>query len=439
MPPRRCALLLPLAWLLSIVAGCDHPAACGPSGECPSPLTCVEGLCRNTLGVAVGGSDATVNDASCPSDGPLDARAFAAAAPFAAGLAVVGGEPVADSCQTAPPTATGANARIAACGGFAALPPLPALAEGPANRVGAMAAEHPGDGSLWLVGGRSGVDEDQPSGEVLRLQPGATAWTQATAPVSARSHGALVATSSPKALWLFGGDIGPGGTPIATAELRKLAVPSTTWQLAVAGGELPGARRNFASTSLGDRVALFGGADAGDASTADVHLLHAASLTWKRVSVTGPTPGPRIDAALVGMGTDQLLLFGGDEEGWGPRNDLWRLDLQLGAWTRLRAGDRDAAGRTDTTLAPVDDVCAPPAALLTPSTTDPEARAGVALIRLAGGDLLLFGGRGRCGPLADLWRLDASSAGWARIRAGGGGLCPLRADSCAHLCSGATP
>ena len=435
---RRTALGCALLLAASLLA-CDHPAACGPDGACPTQLTCVDGLCRNTLGVQVRSTDTSTADGSCPSAEPLGARAFAASAAGVGGLALIGGEPAADACNESPPQQTGANAQVATCGGFAALPPLPALTGGSVSRLGAMAARHPVDWSLWLVGGRSGADGEQPSGEVWRLAPGGNAWTVATAPVSPRSHGALIATTSPKALWLYGGDIGPGGIPIATAELRRLGATTTTWQIAVAGGEPPGARRNFASTSLGDRLAIFGGADAGDDINNEVHLLHTASLTWKRVAVLGPTPSARTNAALVAMASDQLLLYGGDEVGWGPRNDLWRLDLTIGVWTRLRVGDVDGDGRADGPLATIADACAPPTAWLAPSTQDPEARFGCALARVDGGDLLLYGGKGRCGALADLWRLDAATATWARIRAGGGGLCPLRADSCAQLCSGAQP
>lgn len=432
------ALATALATLaLLATAGCDQPAACGPDGECPNPLTCVSGFCRNTLGVAVGGDDASTADASCPSASPPGARAFAASAAFEGGLAIVGGEPIADDCHSDVQPAQGRCARIAACGGFAELPPLPALTDGTTGVVGAMAARHPGDGSLWVVGGRSGAEGAQPSGAVRKLPPGGAAWTTATAAVSGRSHGVLIATSSPKALWLFGGDIGQGGIPIATGELRRMLMPATSWQLAAAGGQLPGARRNMAGASLGDRFAIFGGADAGDDVHGDVHVLHAASTTWTRIATLGVGPGPRTDAALLASGNDQLLVFGGDEPDWGPRNDLWRLDLASGAWTRLRPGDLAADGRTDGPLGPIADACAPPTALLQPSTQDPEARAGGAWVRIDGGDLLLYGGRGRCGALDDLWRLDVAAPSWSRLRAGGGGICPLRAESCAQLCSGA--
>jgi hypothetical protein len=377
---------------------------------------------------------ATASLRGCTGQAPLAARAFAASC-GGEGLAILGGEITTDDCLASAPTPSGVAAQALPCGGFSALPSPPPLPDGGRNRVGALATRHPVDGSLWLIGGRAGVADDAPAGDVWRLPVGSDTWLKGTSAVSGRSHGTLLASSSPKALWLYGGDIGPGGSPIATAELRKLLANQTTWQLVAAGGALPGPRRGAAGASLGDRLALFGGADATDSLRQDVHVLHAATDTWTRVQTIGDAPTARSDAAMVARDSEHLLVFGGFDATWGQRNDLYRLDLTVGAWTKLRQGDLASDGSIDGPLAVVIDACALPAALLTPALADPEARAGAALHRVDSGDLLLFGGHGRCGALDDLWRLDAAAASWARLRAPGGGICAQRSQTCATFCA----
>ncbi len=422
---------------------CDKPIPCVGQADCPPHLVCNGGRCTQGLGAqgdAGGGAGNGGAGSGCGNALAPIGRGFAAATPFDTGLLIVGGDPGALPCTAASPALADA-AVVEACGGTRAAPALPPLPTsggpgggGAGGRLGAMAARHPITAAVWLVGGRGHAPDGEPTGQVLQWHAGAAAWQPATAAVTPRSHGGMAATTTPPALWLFGGDIGPNGTPIATFELRRLHGQATSWELVAAGGQTPGARRNFGFCSLGTRLALFGGVDATDALRAEVHVLRGADATWAMVPTHGAAPSPRAEAALAPLGADALMVFGGRDDKVGVRNDLWRLDLATGTWTRLRAGDAGQGGLIDEPPALGNDLCRPLATASGIDAGSPEPRLGAALGRTDLGALLLFGGLGRCGALADLWRLQPDGA-WLRLR-GGGGACTRRAVTCSWLCAG---
>ncbi len=442
-PLAHALRIAALGCLIVGLAACDTPQPCQPDGSCPPNSTCVAGLCRNTLGVKVE-FDATgpTTDAGCPEGLGPAARAAPAAARFGGGVALLGGHDHIGRCDIEPVDATSDAHIFQRCGGFAV------MADVPGTRYGAMAATA-ADGALWVVGGRRDVASgvSVPLGDAWRLPPTAATWQSgATADVAGRSHGALVATTQPPALWLYGGDIGISpNAPIASGDLRRLPTApdapgapykAGAWSLPATQGKGPGPRRGHVMVAVDAELIVLGGRDGVGNAREDIYALDITTLMWRTVDQLADGPTPRFGANAVALANGKILLFGGEDEVWGERNDLWSFDVKPGRWTRIRAGDLGADGRIDGAIAAMPDACAPPADVLKHSASDPERRAFAALVADSDGQTVwLFGGQGVCGALGDLWRLDLSTYSWARTRgAGPGGACPLKRTNCALLC-----
>ncbi|MEY3015664.1 MAG: hypothetical protein RIT45_4399 [Pseudomonadota bacterium] len=417
--------------------GCDKPQPCQPDGSCPPPLTCVAGLCKNTLGLQPSGDASADGSGDCPSDVPFGALAEAAHTAYAGELVVVGGHAGRGRCSAAKPVDAYADAAtFAPCGGFRTLPPVPG------TRYGAMSVGGP-DGALWVVGGRrdGGAGLSIPLGDTFRLAAGDANWGIGAADVPARSHGALAATLDPPALWLHGGDIGTQpGVPIATGALRRLDVPTGTerralaWTLPATSGDAPGARRGHALLGRAGSLVMLGGIGPTGVLPGDVRIYEIATGVWRQVDILSEEPTPRAFSATAWLPDGKVLVFGGRDADWGERNDLWSLDVEAGIYTRLRQGDLGLDNLRDGTIAAPPATCEPPAALLGFSATDPERRAGGGLL-VTGGGAWLYGGAGACGALGDVWRYDLAQKAWAIGRtAGPGAACPMRRSGCTTLC-----
>lgn len=421
--------------VLLAIAACGEPQPCQPDGTCPPPLTCYQGVCQNTLGKTPTASDASA-DASCPTDPLPGAVADAAFAVFQGELALIGGHAGRPRCSPSAAVAARADAvAFAPCGGFRALPPVPG------TRYGAMATTGP-DGALYVVGGRRdlGPGSSNPLGDTWRLAPGAGTWAVGAGDIPGRSHGALTSTNTPRALWQHGGDIGvQPGVPAAIGALRRLDLPivapdAPSWELVPEGGDAPGPRRGHTLLGRPQALVLLGGAAAGGALQEDVFRFDIAAGKWERIDIVSEAPTPRAFAATAWLADGQILLFGGIDAEWGPRNDLWRLDLTAGTWTRLRAGDLGQDGQVEGTIGAAPSACNPPADILGWALTDPERRGGGALM-VTSNLAWLFSGAGACGGLGDLWRLDLQAMQWVPLRTGGPrAACPYQQPGCSLLC-----
>jgi hypothetical protein len=146
--------------------------------------------------------------------------------------------------------------------------------------------------------------------------------------------------------------------------------------------------------SAGDAVWLFGGRHNVNNTPyygytshvlGDLWRLDLSSLTWSIVTSTGLAPQPRVGASLsLDTARGRLWLFGGRDTLGRPLADLWSMDLAgPGSWVQW-----------------------------TPSGPAPEARSlHLAVVDASGDRLILAGGVGAGGMLADTWVMPLSQPG----------------------------
>ena len=126
-------------------------------------------------------------------------------------------------------------------------------------------------------------------------------------------------------------------------------------------GDAPSPRTMQAAAALGaGEVVVFGGVSGG-VELDDAYVLDVAALRWRRLRTTGPTPGPRVGAAMAtAHGTVPFCYGGARKVGTAlePQQDLWALDADEGQWRCVISGDaaEDAAppARNAACLAAID-------------------------------------------------------------------------------------
>ena len=150
------------------------------------------------------------------------------------------------------------------------------------------------------------------------------------------------------------------------------------WENITPTGPLPLKRCLFAAAPGDATLVIHGGCASGfgDCFLDDTWILDAEANVWREV-LSDVRPIGRQYQSLVaaGPGSNQLILFGGQDATRAPRDDLWSLDLSSGSWQPV-----EALGR-------------------------PDARYQHAAVWIPGRGMLLFGGRNN-GPLGDLWLLQ---------------------------------
>lgn len=143
------------------------------------------------------------------------------------------------------------------------------------------------------------------------------------------------------------------------------------------------------------RVIMFGGQDYGFSGRYfnDIWTLDINSETWQLLTLSQPTPSPRRNAALAyDTVNNRIFLFGG-RTGSTLYNDLWVLDLTMGAeyWVEL-----------------------------TPSGTPPSPRTEVTgIIDPINNRLMVFGGDTYSGRVNDTWELDLNTTTWFMLNPSG--------------------
>ena len=93
----------------------------------------------------------------------------------------------------------------------------------------------------------------------------------------------------------------------------------------------PSARRGHAMVSVGgDQVLLFGGWDG--SRDGETWVYDLSENTWTLMSPAAK-PSARENHAMASLGGDQVLLFGGDDGSWD--DETWVYDLGVNNWTRI--------------------------------------------------------------------------------------------------------
>lgn len=211
-----------------------------------------------------------------------------------------------------------------------------------------------------------------------------------------------------------------------------LDLTTDTWSRLTLSGNTPAARLYHAAATDGQRMFVYGGADASGfvgPFLGDLFALDLQEQRWSRLH--GPNngaPPARFWSTLVhDAERDRLLMFGGhDTADLGNNNELWAFELASESWSLLRQGDTLNGGR--------DGACGLPLDFANIDYDSPDRRnAGMAIHTET--DMLLFGGKTDCGLINDVWALELASDTWRELsRATEGEACLRAYDDCTELC-----
>jgi hypothetical protein len=257
----------------------------------------------------------------------------------------------------------------------------------PPGRTGHCAAYLPPQNSALFIGGHD--DAGQPQTTPMTLTIGTPAYVEVTGAGPQPTAGCAAAFSPPaERVVVFGGLVGGAPSPSPSDDTWLFDGVASSFAPA-APAHRPPARSGGAlvadpgAISSDARLLLFGGLGIGG-ELADVWLWDGSD--WGELGTSAdpdapttddPRPLGRSDAAVALDPTRRALyVFGGARLG-ALLDDLWRLDLRTLTWSRLHPAGGGPAARAQASAAydPVLD------------------------------RMLIFGGRGEAGPLADGWSL----------------------------------
>ncbi len=173
---------------------------------------------------------------------------------------------------------------------------------------------------------------------------------------------------------LFGGNKTPG---ILDDETWVYDLGDNTWTLKSPAAK-PSARLAHAMVSIGgDQALLFGGGDTGD-NDDETWVYDLSDNIWT-LKNPATKPSARRFHAMAAIGGDQVLLFGG---GFPPDDETWVYDVSDDAWTQKSPA------------------------------TKPSARRLFAMASIGGDQVLLFGGLDASGHDDETWVYDLSDNAW---------------------------
>ena len=433
--------------------------ACAADGTCPSGTHCEAGLCQSGSPGDANGDDVASGDANssdlgtgtgglCLADlsgGPTPrGEAFGG---FASGafMTLSGDEGVALNCNPAPKPVADAWT-FTPCVGWSSV----AVGSAPDPRARAASASD-GTDNVWVFGGRWRTS----STGNYTLRNDTWQWSKVngwariddgtTGGPKGRSSTVLGVDPTTGFLWLHGGNASNNGlafTPLG--DVWFLDPSFGGWQLFKTTGKAPVARIMHAGTVTRDGkwLVVFGGGDANAFQGpffSDTWRLDLKNGAWEAIGQSGAAPAARILGSMVATAGSKVLLFGGHDGGdVGNRNDIWQLDVGAGIWTNLRNGDLGQGGNPDVLNKAANATCDFPADFMQIDQDSPERRES-ALFSWdeAGQRAWLFGGKGDCGPLRDVWTFDPVAARWKVVDDTPKGWSCLRyVTPCAHLCGG---
>lgn len=102
----------------------------------------------------------------------------------------------------------------------------------------------------------------------------------------------------------------------------------------------PSARGLHSVTRVGDGLLLFGGAPQSGAMLSDLWKLDLPTLSWRRLSPSGPEPHVRCSVVAAAVGDSALLVVGGafygSSGGLEMLGDAWLYDVEANAWRQVK-------------------------------------------------------------------------------------------------------
>ncbi|KAK7387872.1 hypothetical protein VNO78_22669 [Psophocarpus tetragonolobus] len=132
---------------------------------------------------------------------------------------------------------------------------------------------------------------------------------------------------------LIGGKTDPGGSD--KISVWAFDTETECWSLMEAKGDIPVARSGHSVVRASSVLILFGGEDAKKRKLNDLHMFDLKSLTWLPLHYTGTAPSPRFNHVAALYDDKILYIFGGSSKSR-TLNDLYSLDFETMAWSRVK-------------------------------------------------------------------------------------------------------
>ncbi|XP_054804605.1 acyl-CoA-binding domain-containing protein 6 [Prosopis cineraria] len=131
---------------------------------------------------------------------------------------------------------------------------------------------------------------------------------------------------------LIGGKTEPGSDRIS---VWAFDTETECWSHVEAKGDIPVARSGHTVLRASAVLILFGGEDAKRRKLNDLHMFDLKSLTWLPLHCTGTGPSPRSNHVAALYDDKILFIFGGASKSR-TLNDLYSLDFETMAWSRMK-------------------------------------------------------------------------------------------------------
>ncbi|KAM3357900.1 acyl-CoA-binding domain-containing protein 6 isoform X2 [Capsicum galapagoense] len=135
-----------------------------------------------------------------------------------------------------------------------------------------------------------------------------------------------------KKILLVGGKTDPASDKVS---VWAFDTETECWSLLETKGDVPVARSGHTVLRASSILILFGGEDAKRRKLNDLHMFDLKSLTWLPLHCTGTGPSPRSNHVSALYDDKLLLIFGGSSKSK-TLNDLYTLDFETMAWSRIR-------------------------------------------------------------------------------------------------------
>ncbi|XP_027100563.1 kelch domain-containing protein 3-like [Coffea eugenioides] len=196
--------------------------------------------------------------------------------------------------------------------------------------------------NLFVFGG---TDGRSPLGDLQILDTSSNTWispsVRGDGPAPREGHSAALIG---KRLFIFGGCGKYDGLEKYYDDVYILNTETFFWKRVEPSGTPPSKRDSHTCSSWKNKIIVIGGEDVSDYYLSDVHILDADSLVWCKLNTTGQLLPPRAGHTTVALGK-YLFVFGGFSDEQNLYDDVYVLDMENGAWTKVMATGEGPSAR----------------------------------------------------------------------------------------------
>ncbi|CDP19491.1 unnamed protein product [Coffea canephora] len=121
--------------------------------------------------------------------------------------------------------------------------------------------------------------------------------------------------------------------PLEIMQVKVFDLQTCSWSTLKIYGKPPVSRDGYSATLMGVSLIIFGGQDAKQSFSNNLHILDLETMNWGKVDTLGVPPSPRSDHVAAIHADRYFFVFGGCSHAT-CFNDLHVLDLQNKEWSR---------------------------------------------------------------------------------------------------------